>query len=459
MSARTNLVYRLLGGVMLASIALAACTTATPEVVVQTEEVEVTREVEVEPTAGPEEPVTLVVWADGAAIGNMETDPDGKGKYANYLKDLFEAEHPGVTVLLEDHGWDESLRQNLTNALLAGTAPDVIVGEGFFRSYAGLGAMLPIDISGMEDNLIPGTYQGALYQDQIYGLSGYTGVFGFERNCDVVSAAGLDCDNPPTTWDQVLEQGAIINDAGAGEFFGYTLQGPGEFALGSAFRINALLLQVDAPMGIPGSSGLDVPNFNDPDAIPVWEMIREVNAFTPPGLTFEPDEGVVYSQLHQGKSAYQIAGSWHVNWAIENGCTDCRYSEVPLLDGGQPASLVVANVIYGALKSSKNPALAIEFVQFTQRDDVQALVFQATGRMPSTRSALTALRPSVDAATQAYIDVLLNSQNMAAMPQWEKNPQLIWQAFTDFEIKLFTTDATVAELLDELQATAMAALE
>ncbi|MFB0537504.1 MAG: extracellular solute-binding protein [Anaerolineae bacterium] len=465
---------------VIASTILAACgPPPTPEVIKETvvvetekivkETVEVpvketvvvkeTVEVPVAPEPGPEEPVTLVVWADGAAIGQMETDPEGRGAYAVYLKEKFEEEHPGVTVSLEDHGWDAALRQSLVNALLAGVAPDVIVGEGFFKNYAALDAMIPIDISGMEDNLIPGTYMGAYYNDEVYGLSGYTAVFGLERNCAVVEAAGLDCDSPPTTWDELLEQAEAITEAGDGEYYGYTMQGPGEYALGAAFRISVLLKQVGSGLSVPGPTGADYPNFNDAKAVQVYQFLRDIYPYTPPGLAFEPDEGVVYSQLHAGKSAYQIAGAWHVLWAIENGCEDCRYSDVPVAAGGSPASMVVANVIYGAIAASEHPDLAVEFVKFTQRDDVQALVHQATQRLPATRSGATALRPDADPAVQDFLDVLLTSEKLDAMPQWEKNETLIWDAYTEFLTKILTTDEDIQTLMDEAQAAAEAALE
>lgn len=443
---------------VLASMVLSACATPTAQVVVETQVVKETqvveKVVEVTPTPAPAEPITLVVWAEGQVASSMASDPEGKGRLGLKMKELFEAEHPGVTVEIVDMGWDEQLRQNLSNALLAGTAPDVIVGEGFFKNYAQLGALIPVDISDMKDNLVLGTLEGATYQDKVYGLSGFTSVFGFERNCDVITAAGLDCNNPPKTWDELLAQTKQINEAGKGKYYGVTIQGPGMYALGAAFRNYVYTLQAGATMSKPGASGLDVPAFNDPKAVQVYEFLRELNQYTPPGLTFEGDEGKLYSQLFAGVSAYQMAGGWHVNWAKENGCANCQYSEPPLPAGGQPASVIVANVLYGALSTSKHPELAMDFVKLTQRDEVQALVFECTGRLPSTRSALTALRPSVDPATQAFIDVLLNSSNLKAMPQWEKNPQKIWQAYTDFLTKVYTTDTPIPQLLDELQAAA-----
>jgi len=87
-------------------------------------------------------PVTLVVWSNNASSLNT---PGPQGDYARYIVSQFEKEHPNVTVKLEDHGWDEQFCQNLTTSLLGGTAPDVVVGESFFRQFAAMEALVPLD--------------------------------------------------------------------------------------------------------------------------------------------------------------------------------------------------------------------------------------------------------------------------------------------------------------------------
>lgn len=405
--------------------------------------------------------IELVVWAEGNTVDTITTDPEGQGKYGQYLIDKFQEENPGVTVKLEFHGWDEELRQNLVTAMLGGTAPDIVVGENFFQQYAELDALVPLDdvIEDIKDNLIPGTYAAAVYQDRIYGLSAFTGVFGFERNCAVIEAAGLDCETPPATWDELLVQAQQITEAGDGQYYGYTLQGPVGFSVGGIFRIAVYLAQAGAPMC---QDDCTYPYFNNPDAVPVMQFLREINKYTPPGLTFDADEGRVYSQLFSGLSAYQIAGSWHVNWAQQSGCEDCRYSSVPIPEGGQPASIIVGNVIYAVLKESDHPDVAAEFVKFMTRDDVQDLVYPTLGRLPSTRSALERLRPNVDPATQAFIDELLNNPQLGVLPQWRKDPQKLWQIYNDMLTEILTTETPVEDIMDQAQQEAdevMAAAE
>jgi multiple sugar transport system substrate-binding protein len=403
--------------------------------------------------AASDEPVEIVVWAEGNTVTTMESDPTGAGRYGLYIKEKFEEEHPGVTITLEHHGWDEELRQNLVTALLAGTAPDVVVGENFFQQYAELGALVPIDevVDDIRDNLVPGTYAAAEFGGHIYGVSAFTGVFGFERNCTVIEAAGLDCDTPPETWNDLLDQARLITEKGEGNYYGYTLQGPVGFSVGGIFRIAVFLAQAGAPMC---KEDCTYPDFNNPKAIPVMEFLREINRYTPPGLTFNPDEGQVYSQLFQGLSAYQVAGSWHPGWAKQSNCEDCRYSGVPVPADGQPASIIVGNVIYAVLKDSEHPDVAAEWVKFLARDDVQDLVYPALGRLPSTRSALTKLRPDVEPADQAYIDQLLNNPELGVLPQWRKDPQKLWSIYNDMLTKILTTEDSIEGIMNEAQAAA-----
>ncbi len=409
-------------------------------------------------SATPSQHTTLVVWTEaGATLASAKANPNTpEGKYGHYIIEQFEKEHPGVTVKLEDHGWDEQLRQNLLTSLMAGTGPDIVVGENYFQQYAALGTLVPLDdvIGDIKSNLVHGTYKAAEYNGHIYGLSAFTGVFGFERNCKVVEAAGFDCNKPPQTWDELVQQAQAITQKGGGKTFGYSLQGPAGFSVGSVFRIAAYLAQAGASLC---QNNCTQPYFNDPKSVPVYEFLRKINTDTPPGLTFNPDEGQLYTQLFKGVSAYQMAGSWHVTWAKQNNCADCRYSAIPVPSGGHAASVIVGNVQYAVLKRSKNIDLAKQWIKFVARDDVQNLVFSSMGRLPSTKSALTKLRPTADPATQTFIDVILNSADLGILPQWQKNPQQIWTAYNNMLTKLFTTNTPVPQLLDQAQQAAQAA--
>lgn len=428
-----------------------------------TQQVEVTKEVQV--TAAPTAATKLTVWGSGLDLTQIDKDPTGAGAAMKMHRDLFIAKHPGTTVVWEDHGWDETLRENVTTALLGGTAPDVIVGENFFQAYAALNAMLPIDDVIPPDvakNSIVGTHKAAIYNGKIYGLSWLSGCFGFEMNGDLLKAAGLD-QKVPGTWDEMLAVSKAVTDKGAGKFFGYTLQGPQGFSVGGMFRLAVYLQQLGVTINKPDA--FDQPNFNDPKGFPVWDLVRKLNPYEPPGLVFESDEGKVYTQLFLGKSAQQVAGSWFVSWATANKFNNSVWGSVPIPQGGKAASYVVGNVIYGVLSASKAPDLAKDWVIISQNDKVQNLVFSSAGRLPSTISAMNTL--VADTATGAghptdadkTFGKLLRDSDLGILPQWTKAPNQLNQIWNDLFTAVIQSKTDIKQLADDAQTKAEAAMK
>ena len=418
--------------------------------------VEVTRVVEVTaaPAAGAaaDGPKTLTVWGSGLDLTQIEKDPKGAGAALIAHRDLVLNKHPGSKIVWEDHGWDEALRQNVVTALLAGTQPDVIVGENFFQSYAALGALLPIDdvmTKEVADNSIIGTHKAAVYNGKNYGLSWISGCFGFEGNPNVMQEAGLE-PKIPATWTELEQMAKTITEKGAGKFAGYTLQGPLGFSVGGMFRLAVYLQQLGSTLTKPDDPF--APNFDDPKSFPAWEFVRRMLPYMPPGLAFEQDEGKVYSQLFAGKSAFQMAGSWHVGWAKQSGLKNAIYGSVPIPDGGKPASYVVGNVIYGAMAASKNADMALDWIVASQDKSVQHIVFKSTGRLPSTKSAVEEMLKdsNVDDATKQY-GKLLRDSDLGILPQWRKEPNKLNTIWNDLFTAVLTTQTAVADLATDAQ--------
>lgn len=389
---------------------------------------------------------TFIVWGPSG----LELD--------EYIIETFQARHPELDIVVTDQGWDEALRQNLENAILMGRPPDVVIGENYFRTFAAEGELLPLDdiLAKYADDMIPATYAGAIYEGSVYAIPLFTGVFAFERNCSVIESAGLDCDEPPQYWDDLLAEAATITEAGAGNYFGYTLQGPGGTAVGAAFRIAVFQAQLDA---LPcADEACTIPKFDNPNTIPVYEFPREITSYTPPGLIDNTNEGQVYEALFRGISAYQIAGSWHVGWAADAGCDTCRYSAIPIPREGHPASLLVGNVLYGAPSHAPHPELAKEWIELLISPEVQERVFQQLGRLPVRRSILSTFRETVDPSTATFIDELLYNEDLTILPQWASNPRETWAIYNDLLTAVLKTDRPIPEIMAEAQA-AIEALE
>ena len=420
----------------------------------RTEVVEVVKEVEV--TAVPEaREKVLTVWGSGLDLNAyLNGDKNGYGyPCLEAQENAFKAKHPDVKLVWEEHGWDEELRQNIVTALLAGNPPDVIVGENFFQQYASLNALIPLDDAApqeVKDEAILGTHKAAIFQGKNYGYSWFSGCFGFEANPNVMEQAGVEA-KIPANWDEMLAMAEDITKAGAGEYYGYTLQGPLGFSVGGMFRVAVYLSQVGTTINKPDDPFY--PNFNDPKSVPVWEFVRKLMPFTPPGLAFEADEGKVYSQLFQGLSAMQIAGSWHTEWAVRSGLENALYGIVPYPTDGQPASYVVGNVIWGVMSASKVPDIGASWIMVTQTDDVQKTVNIV--RLPSTKRWVQNLldNPEAKEADKIYAKMLRDSE-LGILPQWTKEPNKLNQTWNDLFAAVITTETDIEQLADEAQAKA-----
>lgn len=406
------------------------------------------------PAAAPEaeEPaaagIELVHWAEG--ILTSEAEPHVQ--YQNAVRELYKDLYPDVTIKWENQGWDEVLRQNLVTALLAGTGPDIIVGENFFQQYADLGSLVAVDeqIQDIKDNLIPGTYLAAVTGGKVYGINQFTGIFGFERNPNVIEKAGLDSTTAPATWDELLQQAEAITTAGDGAYYGYTLQGPVGFSVGGIFRVAVYLKQAGADMTKEDGA---YPWYDNAAALPVLEFLREINRFTPPGLTFNPDEGQVYSQLWQGISAYQICGSWHVSQAKAAGLENAMYSAIPIPKDGKKASIVVGNVINAVITESEHKEEAAALCKLFTVDEIQDLVYPLYGRMPSTVTALNKLRPNASEPDQVFIDDLLTA-DLGVLPQWRKDPNKLWTIYNELLTGVLSTEDPIDTLMGTAQVAA-----
>jgi ABC-type glycerol-3-phosphate transport system substrate-binding protein len=140
-----------------------------------------------------------------------------------------------------------------------------------------------------------------------------------------------------------------------------------------------------------------------------------------------------------------------VKTAKDNGLENAMYSPIPIPDeDGIPATGVVGNIIVSVLSETDHPEEASYFARVLLEDDVQALLNPLFGRLPSTRSALTALQEQTDESNGLFIDLLLNN-DLGVLPQWRKDPQKIWTVYNDLITKLLTTEESVSSLMDQAQ--------
>ena len=128
----------------------------------------------------------------------------------------FMATHPNITVNELGLGLGEQ-GEKLVPALVAGTAPDIMVYDlATVQERAMKGQTMCLDdyvaASGMDTSVFfPATLDCCTYDGKLYGLPYMTDTRVLFYNKDHFRAAGLDPENPPKTWDEVLEYTKKLN--------------------------------------------------------------------------------------------------------------------------------------------------------------------------------------------------------------------------------------------------------
>ena len=128
----------------------------------------------------------------------------------------FMAAHPNIKVNELGLGLGEQ-GEKLVPALVAGTAPDIMVYDlATVQERAMKGQTMCLDdyvaAAGMDTSMFfPATLDCCTYDGKLYGLPYMTDTRVLFYNKDHFRAAGLDPEVPPKTWDEVLEYTKKLN--------------------------------------------------------------------------------------------------------------------------------------------------------------------------------------------------------------------------------------------------------
>ncbi|MFW6262718.1 MAG: ABC transporter substrate-binding protein [Thermotogota bacterium] len=135
--------------------------------------------------------------------------------YMNDVNRSFEEANPGVEVEWVDVAYDAGL-QKLQAAIAAGTAPDVVNMNTIWTiDLVALEALTPLDeyLSEVDKyRYWPQLLAGNTIDGQLYSIPWYASPQILIYNREIFEEAGLDPDNPPRTWEEMLEISRIIKE-------------------------------------------------------------------------------------------------------------------------------------------------------------------------------------------------------------------------------------------------------
>lgn len=351
---------------------------------------------------------------EGAEIRVWLVGSDTPQEARDYLKETFEEENPGSTLVIEEQQWT-GLVDKLTTSLSSNDSPDIVeMGNTQAPAFTSSGALLSLDdiyedLGG--DDLLPGFVQAGTWDDTLYAAPYYSGARVVFYNTAMYEQAGVAV---PTTLNEYVSNGVAL--AGAlpgvsGVYFPgkdwynalpFIWENGGEIAVQDGDEWDAQLSSDESLAGLAQ----------------VQELMTQASLAAKDG-----DETDGWVPFRTEQAATYSAPSW-AYWSIvadedkqPTAVADITgYYALPGMDGGA-AQVFAGGSNIGIAAKSKNQDLAKSALEIMLSDEYQTILAE-NGLVP----ALVSLGDKVAAATPELATVIAeaaaNSKLTPASPNW-----------------------------------------
>jgi arabinogalactan oligomer/maltooligosaccharide transport system substrate-binding protein len=263
---------------------------------------------------------------------------------------------------------DLVIKTDIGNEFLSATvdAPDIVLGpHSLQRGFLSEGLISPFSLSGAEAGFNKGALAAFSYGGQQYGLP-------YAQESLALACKQSAMPNAPKIFQQVTDAGLAVslNDGTGDPYHLYPLQTSFGSSVFEADETNPVALS----LALDNESGFAFAN---------W-LSENASLFD-----LSSSEDSIKRQLVDDEKGCWITGPWNGTWFTETfGEDGWNAYEIPSAGGQTATSFLEAR---GAMLSAgaSDPSAATKFiVDYLGSDPGQIALFQATGRTPSSLSAL-----------------------------------------------------------------------
>ncbi len=399
-----------------------------------------------------QEPVTIDWWH----ISTQENEV----AYWQSLADAYTANNPNVTINITILANDQ-FKPRLATLMQAGDPPDL------FQSWGG-GVLWQFADAGLVRNIAPElegewkdsfSAQAALelygQNGEYYGVPYSWGAVGIFYNKALFAEAGLDPENPPQTWTELLEAVQTLKDAGITPIsLGGLEKWPGHFWWGYlAVRLGGQ----DAFLAAYNRDG----SFADEPFVQAGEYLEQLVALDPfpegfMGLGYSDQASV----MGNGEAAMELMGQWSP--AVQAGSSasgegigdDLAWFPFPAVEGGAGNANDVFGGGDGFAVGANAPDETVDFLRFLTSAESQ-------------RAGSFFITPVVNGIEDVYADnpitvAIIDARNNAPYFQLYYDqfmPPAVGAAINDAVETILAKAATAAEAAAAIEESASFELE
>lgn len=312
-------------------------------------------------------PVTIhVLTMDQAGLKPAEIDK---------IVSDFEAQNPDIKVVMEYVGYDYVHDKIVTG--MAAKPPaydaamiDVIWPDEFIKA----GYLLDVTsrvTDDMKTNMFPASWNGVTRNGKIYGMPWLMDVKYFMYNKDILQKAGIA--NPPTTWEELVDQAKIIKSKGLAE---YPIIWSWNQKEGVVCDFTALLFG-------NGGAFLDdsgKPIFNNEKGVQVLTWMKQTidDGLSNPS-SVSSDENAVETDFLAGKSAFAV--NWLFQYSDSNDASKSQivgqaaFAPMPVFAAGKAAGIKGSSVdgssSFAIMATTPYPDQTWKFLTYLASNEVQ----------------------------------------------------------------------------------------
>ena len=371
-------------------------------------------------------PVTLTflnwIAAEGASKEAAET-----------MVEMFEEDHPNITIELQTVPYSQIRNQALTKAT-AGLAPDINqIPEHELSGLVEAGVCAPLDsyFSDTElDKFFQGDLKGCMFEtsesenEMLYAIPWSPMPVTYTWNKNLFNQAGLDPDKPPKTWEEMTnmarEIASLGKDAEGNQIYGLGLRtdtssGVGYWFLNTLWAFGGQFIDDDGNIVVNSDAGVAALNWYkqmvEENVMPAGVGIRDIRVMfskNQVGMRWGVPAmvGIGRTQSGQGKE-------WDSQWGA---------SVMPIKNTDEPVCFTSTHALFVS-KQSKYKDEAVSFLKaFSMDKEITEYYFQEMGMLPPLHTLAESdvyngplVRPFLDALETAKAQPASNPQYMRAM--------------------------------------------
>ena len=351
------------------------------------------------------EPEELTMWARSSTQD-----------YTQALVDAYNTSHDTqikLTIVASD-----SFQQKVGAAAGAGSLPDILASDVVYApNYAKQSVYMDITDRVAElpfgDELVSAHVEASTFDGKTYAVPHKVDSSFIFYNKDLFAAAGLDPENPPTTYDGIYDAAKAITALG-GDTYGFYF--PGNCAGCNAYTSFGVARAADElPLSVDGTTA-DI----DSDALAEWFGLYQrlvADGLVPAGAT-TGDTTTQQEPFLQGKVGIWPNGSYSIPTVNETVDFEWGYMPLATADGSATGTFVGGDVI-GVSSTTKNADAAWDFIEWTLEDEAQVDIVAKGGNLPVrvdlSDNEYTAADPRLTAITKG----MENGYTPSALPYGE----------------------------------------